>query len=86
MAFEPKKSNEYPTFIEEGQEIVNQKDKIENQQIENLSDIPETNGTKREESKNRFNRRLANRQRDFRTNNQRSTSKDDAVRGSSRPR
>lgn len=41
MGFESKKTNEYPTFIEEGHNIVSQRDIIENQAIDGLSDIPE---------------------------------------------
>jgi hypothetical protein len=39
--FNSKKVNEYPTFIEEGQVMINQKDMIEKEGLEGLSDIPE---------------------------------------------
>lgn len=41
LGLDSKKVNEYPTFIEEGRDLVNQKDKIESMPIDNLSDIPE---------------------------------------------
>lgn len=41
IGFENKNKNEYPTFIEEGRDINITKDKIENNPIDNLSDIPE---------------------------------------------
>jgi hypothetical protein len=41
LGLDSKKVNEYPTFIEEGRDLVNQKDKIMNVPIDNLSDIPE---------------------------------------------